>query len=63
MAKRVLTRVRPGAIILAHDGTFASRINDVRATPLIIEELRRQGYRFVTVPELLSIAKGEQETE
>ncbi len=53
MAARVLKHAQPGAIILAHDGTFASRINDVRATPLIIEELKRQGYRFVTVPELL----------
>jgi len=53
MAARVLKHAQPGAIILAHDGTFASRINDVRATPLIIEELKQQGYRFVTVPELL----------
>jgi len=56
MAKRVLEHVKPGAIILAHDGTFASRINDVKATPLIIQELKRRGYRFVTVPELLRMA-------
>jgi len=58
MAKRVLAHVKPGAIILAHDGTFASRINDVKAAPLIIEELQRRGYRFVTVPELLRMANG-----
>lgn len=57
MAARVLRRARPGAIILAHDGTFASRINDVKATPLIIEGLKRQGYRFVTVPELLDAGR------
>lgn len=53
MAQRVLKGVRPGAIILAHDGSFPSRIKDVEATPLIIEELKRRGYQFVTVPELL----------
>ena len=54
MAKRVLQHIRPGGIILAHDGTFCTRWKDVAATPLIIEELRRQGYRFVIIPELLS---------
>lgn len=57
MAKRVVDRIRPGAIILAHDGTFSSRWKDVAATPLIIEALRKKGYRFVTVPELLSMAR------
>jgi peptidoglycan-N-acetylglucosamine deacetylase len=57
MAQRVLKRVKPGAIILAHDGSFPSRIKDVEATPLIIEELKRQGYQFVTVPELLLAAE------
>jgi len=55
MAKRVLIQVRPGCIILAHDGIYPMRWRDVAATPLIIEELRRQGYRFVTVPELLAM--------
>lgn len=54
MAKRVLAAVRPGAIILAHDGTFASRWKDVAATPLIVRGLQARGYRFVTVPELLA---------
>lgn len=64
MAKRVISRVRPGAIILAHDGMYPMRWRDVAATPLIIEGLLKQGYRFVTVPELLSsaqIAKAERE--
>jgi peptidoglycan/xylan/chitin deacetylase (PgdA/CDA1 family) len=63
MAKRVLDHVKPGAIILAHDGTFASRINDVKATPLIIEELKRRGYRFVTVPELLKMGNNGRGTK
>lgn len=57
MAKRVISRVHPGAIILAHDGMYPMRWRDVAATPLIIEGLLKQGYRFVTVPELLNIAQ------
>ncbi|HBE80020.1 MAG TPA: polysaccharide deacetylase family protein, partial [Firmicutes bacterium] len=30
------------------------------ATPIIIERLKKQGYRFVTIPELLKI--GAQKT-
>lgn len=53
MARRVIKLIRPGGIILIHDGTFSSRWKDVQATPLIIEALKKRGYRFVTVPELL----------
>lgn len=45
--------VRPGSIILLHvmyDGRAASRA----ALPLIVDRLRRDGYRFVTVSELLA---------
>lgn len=57
MAERVLRLNRPGGIILAHDGSFPSRWRDVAATPLIIERLQKQGYRFVTIPELLKIGR------
>jgi peptidoglycan/xylan/chitin deacetylase (PgdA/CDA1 family) len=60
MAKRVAELVRPGDIVLLHDGTIESRIKDVEATPLIIEGLLAQGYRFVTVPKLL---KAGEESE
>jgi len=53
MAQRVLKHVRPGGIILAHDGRFGTRWKDVAATPFIIGSLLKQGYRFVTVPGLL----------
>lgn len=55
MAERVLRLIQPGGIILIHDGSFNSRWKDVAATPLIIEALVKQGYRFVTVPELLKM--------
>jgi peptidoglycan/xylan/chitin deacetylase (PgdA/CDA1 family) len=58
MADRVLSQVRPGAIVLIHDGYLPIRWKDVRATPLIIEGLRREGYRFVTIPELLRFENG-----
>jgi len=53
MAKRVLKLVHPCAIILMHDGRIPSRWKDVKALPLIIEGLRKQGYKFVTLSELL----------
>jgi chitin deacetylase len=43
---------RPGAIILLHDAG-GDRSETVAALPKIISELRRRGYRFVTVPRLL----------
>jgi peptidoglycan/xylan/chitin deacetylase (PgdA/CDA1 family) len=58
MARRVLEHIRPGGVILAHDGTFCTRWKDVAATPLIIEALQKRGYRFVTVPELLRHRRG-----
>lgn len=57
MAERVIGKIHPGAIILLHDGTFASRWKDIRATPIIIEALLKKGYRFVTVPQLLELSQ------
>lgn len=53
--KRVLEQAHRDGIILLHDiydGT-------VPAVPGIIDELKRQGYTFVTVPELLAPGKAE----
>ncbi|MGQ9779712.1 MAG: polysaccharide deacetylase family protein [Bacillota bacterium] len=52
MAARVLARVRPGTIILAHDGRLDRRMT-VAALPLLLAELEARGYRFVTLTELL----------
>lgn len=57
MAQRVISRVKPGSIVLMHDGSYRMRWRDVEATPLIIKGLRARGYRFVTVPELLSLER------
>lgn len=48
----VVERVQPGSIILLHVW-YASRQTSLAAVPMIIDELRRGGYRFVTLSELL----------
>ncbi|HEY1654491.1 MAG TPA: polysaccharide deacetylase family protein [Candidatus Tumulicola sp.] len=69
IAARVLRYVGDGSIIDLHDGNrgivcaahpklpahVCDRSRDVEATRLIIETLKRRGYRFVTIPELLEM--------
>ncbi|MTJ13995.1 polysaccharide deacetylase family protein [Anabaena sp. UHCC 0187] len=52
--KNVLRDAKPGAIVLMHDGG-GNRYRTVKALPEIINGLKQQGYRFVTVPELLEM--------
>jgi len=55
----VVKSVRNGSIILMHDGDKwrhgSDRSQTVAALPMIISQLRQQGYEFVTVPELLKL--------
>lgn len=57
LVKRIATTVQPGSIILLHDGMDLSPDPDrrklVQALPGIIEALQIQGYRLVTVSQLL----------
>jgi len=48
----ILRQVRPGSIVLMHDGG-GRRGQTIAALPRIITRLTRRGYRLVTVPELL----------
>ncbi|WP_123580245.1 polysaccharide deacetylase family protein [Abditibacterium utsteinense] len=50
---RVVSGATPGGIVLMHDGG-GDRSQTVAALPTIITTLAAQGYRFVTVPELLA---------
>ncbi|MBD2409917.1 polysaccharide deacetylase family protein [Nostoc calcicola FACHB-3891] len=50
----VLKGAKSGAIVLMHDGG-GNRQRTIQALPQIISGLKQQGYRFVTVPELLQI--------
>jgi peptidoglycan/xylan/chitin deacetylase (PgdA/CDA1 family) len=52
IAGRILRAVTPGSIIISHDGG-GPRGQTLAAYPGVIAALRRRGYRFVTVPELL----------
>jgi peptidoglycan-N-acetylglucosamine deacetylase len=49
IARRVLNEASPGGIILLHSGRYPT----IEALPIIIDRLRAQGYRFVTVSQLL----------
>ena len=53
IVERVLAQTRPGSIILMHV-LISSRKASREALPEIIEELRKRGYRFVTVETLIS---------
>jgi peptidoglycan/xylan/chitin deacetylase (PgdA/CDA1 family) len=50
--RQVLAQVRPGSIIISHDGG-GPRGATLAAYPSIIASLRARGYRIVTIPELL----------
>ncbi|MGI9034021.1 MAG: polysaccharide deacetylase family protein [Acidimicrobiales bacterium] len=53
---RMLTRVRPGTIILAHDGGVPDRSRTLAALPLLLGGLASRGYRVVDVDTLLRAA-------
>ncbi|WP_460194636.1 polysaccharide deacetylase family protein [Thermosynechococcus sp. FA-CM-4201] len=55
IVERTLKEVKPGSIILLHDGG-GDRATTRQALPTLIRRLRQKGYRFVTVPELLQLA-------
>ncbi|MBN1209941.1 MAG: polysaccharide deacetylase family protein [Myxococcaceae bacterium] len=54
ITSRVLEATRPGSIILLHDG-WGAKPGTLEATGRILEALKAQGYRFVTVSELLAL--------
>jgi peptidoglycan/xylan/chitin deacetylase (PgdA/CDA1 family) len=49
----MLERVRPGEILLAHDGGIPDRRATLRALPSLLAGLHAEGYRVVTVSELV----------
>jgi peptidoglycan/xylan/chitin deacetylase (PgdA/CDA1 family) len=51
IAKTVVRDVRPGSVVLFHDGG-GNRKQTVAALPKIIRRLKKKGYTFVTVEEL-----------
>ncbi|KAB2847535.1 MAG: polysaccharide deacetylase family protein [Hyphomicrobiaceae bacterium] len=55
LAAYVASAVKPGSIVLFHAN--GRGYNTAEALPLLIKRLKSQGYRFVTVSELLSAGK------
>ena len=56
VALRTLTQVRPGSIVLLHDGG-GDRRHVVTATRWMVANLSRRGFKLVTVPELLAMQR------
>ncbi len=52
----VVRQTRPGGIVLLHDGG-GPRQATIKALPGIIADLKKQGYEFVTIPELLELSE------
>ncbi|MEY8755371.1 polysaccharide deacetylase family protein [Peribacillus frigoritolerans] len=50
---RVKKNASPGVIVLQHNYHASGKFETVKALPQIIDQLRAQGYEFVTVPTLL----------
>ena len=75
IAQRVLPHVSDGSVIVLHDGNrgrlcgpkafpahVCDRTSDIQATRLIVERLKAQGYRFVTIPQLIALGKDAKHT-
>jgi peptidoglycan-N-acetylglucosamine deacetylase len=60
IADTVLSQAKPGAIVLLHDGG-GTRQETVNALSIIIPKLKQQGYRFVTIPQLLEIQAAQKQ--
>jgi peptidoglycan/xylan/chitin deacetylase (PgdA/CDA1 family) len=75
IAQRILPQVSDGSIIVLHDGNrgqlcavqhlkprVCDRSQDIEATRIIVEKLKREGFRFVTIPELIALGKHAKHT-
>ncbi len=60
-ARHILRNIRPGGVIVLHDGK-ADRVRTVAVLKRILPELRRRGYRIVTMSELESAAAADEHT-
>lgn len=54
IADYAIKNAKPGSIILLHP-MFESRINTIESIPLIVAKLLEDGYKFVTVSELIQV--------
>ncbi len=64
IADRVLAKARPNSIVIFHDGYdghAGNRACTVAAVEIVVDRLSRDGYRFVTVDELLGVPAYQQQ--
>jgi peptidoglycan-N-acetylglucosamine deacetylase len=54
LIRNIFREAKPGGIVLMHDGG-GDRSQTIKALPEIINKFRKQGYEFVTIPELLEM--------
>jgi peptidoglycan/xylan/chitin deacetylase (PgdA/CDA1 family) len=54
LINNIFRNAQPGGIVLMHDGG-GDRAHTVKALPEIINRFRKQGYQFVTIPEMLEM--------
>lgn len=59
LVNNVVSNAFPGGIVLMHDGG-GDRSTTVKALPIIINRLRQQGYKFVTLPQLLEMKQQDE---
>ncbi|USQ84052.1 polysaccharide deacetylase family protein [Streptomyces phaeoluteigriseus] len=59
VARQVLEGVRPGSVVVMHCTLSAAPVTE-RAVRVIVPELRRRGYRFVKVSELIGAVEGRR---
>lgn len=60
LINNIFKTAKSGGIVLMHDGG-GDRTHTVQALPEIISRFRKQGYKFVTVPELLEMQDQQQQ--
>jgi peptidoglycan/xylan/chitin deacetylase (PgdA/CDA1 family) len=60
LINNIFRSAKPGGIVLMHDGG-GDRTHTVKALPEIISRFRKQGYQFVTIPEMLEMQDKHQQ--
>jgi peptidoglycan-N-acetylglucosamine deacetylase len=70
LANEIIRKAKPGGVILLHDGygslhntEKANRQVTVDMLPIIIKQLKNQGYTFLTIPELFNVPAYNQVKE
>lgn len=58
IANHIIRNIKPGQIIILHDGG-PNGMETVKAVDMLIPELTKQGYRFLTVSELIKLENKE----